>query len=169
MSNEINEDSCNMECASHELFWIDLCRYDECSKCKISTKRAFSYHHYIFDIPFDKILEISDSSNLVEFNKKIKIKGKMQNNEANGICDLKGKLFFCLKNLILQNRIECNKCNGSDTKRFFVISSFPKYFLVNLNLPNNSSCLSSMDILKTYLMIPGLFDSSSLFEYNKEQ
>lgn len=99
--NEIIDASCNSKCFSHKYIWMDLLKKEEC-ECKGVNKRLFSNHNYIFDIPIQKILEISEGFNKIEMDKCFKLKpSKFSEEFARNIIEIKGKLFLYLKALIV--------------------------------------------------------------------
>ena len=67
----------------------------EC-ECRGKVKRLYSYHNYVFDIPLDKVFEITSDSNTLD-SFKLTFKGV---NDLS-LNDLKGKIFFFLKLLIV--------------------------------------------------------------------
>lgn len=127
----------------------------------------------MFDIPFDKIFECLEKLQTPELNKRIKLKsGKLNsdNNNNNNIADFKGKLFNCLKNQLSQIKINCpsGRCSNNETKKTYILSNLPTFFMINLqnkNIFNNSA----LDVLKSFLLIPGLFDISTIFEYSNQK
>ena len=125
----------------------------------------------MFDIPFDKIFESLENLQSLELNKRIKLKsGKINSENNNNLADFKGKLFYCLKNQLSQIKITCpnGKCSINQTQKTYILSNLPTYFMVNLqnkNIFNNSA----IDVLKSFLLIPGLFDISTIFEYSNQK
>ncbi len=100
--NEINDTSCNSKCFTHKYIWMDLLKKEEC-ECKGTSKRLFSNHNYIFDIPILKIFEISESFNKIEMDKCLKLKTTRLSEEfTRNVFDIKGKLFLYLKALIVK-------------------------------------------------------------------
>ena len=55
--NEISDENCDEKCFSHKFLWLDLSRIDIC-KCSGTSKRLFSNHNYITDIPMSKIFNL---------------------------------------------------------------------------------------------------------------
>jgi hypothetical protein len=80
---------------------MDIMKKEEC-ECKGSTKRLFSNHNYVFDIPILKIFEISEGFNKIEMDKCFKLKpNKFSEDFTRNVYDVKGKLFLYLKALIV--------------------------------------------------------------------
>jgi hypothetical protein len=141
----------------------------EC-ECGSTNKKLFSYHNYIFDVPFDKIFENAENPQSVEFGKRIKLKSGKLGTDNVSLNDFKGKLFICLNNNLTQMKFDCpsGKCTQNQTHKTFTLSNLPTYFMVNLqnkNIFNNSA----LDVLKSLILIPGLFDISTIFEYKNEK
>lgn len=140
---EIKDTNCYNKCLAHKYLWIDLCRVDGC-ECQGSSKRLFSYHNYIFDIPLEKIFNLTNNVNLIEMSKSFKIKSiNTKNNNGNNnfanelnqissinnLSDIKGKLFLYYKLLFNQLKIDCpekgSSCEINKTNRAFFLLIFP--------------------------------------------
>ena len=124
----------------------------------------------MFDIPFDKIFESSENPQSIEFGKRIKLKSGKLGTENGSLTDFKGKLFISLNNHLNQVKLDCpnGKCTYNQTHKTYTLSNLPTYFMVNLqnkNIFNNSA----LDVLKSLILIPGLFDISTIFEYRNEK
>ncbi len=188
--NEVVDNMCtstSTKCVSHKNFWIDLCRIDEC-ECKGSSKRYYSNHNYIFDIPLQKLFEMSNNMNLVEMSKSFKLKtGKFSevgSTEMSSISDLKGKLFSHFKMLLNQVKVECPakgiRCEVNKTTKSFYLAKIPSYLAFNLqkniglNNNNNSGINSNntplvTEILKTFILIPHIFELGTIFDHSSKQ
>jgi hypothetical protein len=163
------------KCLAHKAFWIDLSRVDECD-CKASNKRLFSYHNYVFDIPIEKLFELTSNVNLIEMSKSFKIKkgGLSQSNELNGLSDLKGKLFLYLKMLINQVKVDCPekgiRCSVNKTNKNLYLSNFPHYLSFSLHKEKEKNYNTTIEeVLKTLILIPKIFDLSTIFDHSSKQ
>ena len=158
--NEISDETCTEKCFSHKFIWLDLARIDEC-KCKGTTKRLFSNHNYITDIPMKKIF------NIIKNNK---IKGKF-------LYESNQKLFNYYTNLISGIKINCpvngQKCPINKTFHKLHLSNSPSYLIFNLeheiNQKKENYAYSIMNILKSFILIPNKFDIRDLFELNSKK
>ena len=167
---------CSAKCPSHRDFWIDLCRVDEC-ECKGNSKRFYSNHNYIFDIPLDKLFELSNNMNLIEMSKSFKLKSgkfsEINKNEVLSISDLKGKLFLYYKLLLNVIKVECPakgiRCEVNRTSKSFFLSNFPSYLTFSLQKYNSSCFYTVTEILKTFILIPKIFDLGTLFNHSSKQ
>jgi len=164
---------CTSKCPSHKNFWIDLCRIEDC-ECKGSSKRFYSHHNYIFDVPLDKIFQLSNNLNLIEMSKSFKLKtGKFSqvgSTELANITDLKGKLFLYFKTLMNQIKVDCPakgiRCEINKTTKNLFLNNLPNY----LSFALQRKFLNTVtEILKTYILIPKLFDLSTLFDHSSKQ
>jgi hypothetical protein len=167
---------------------MDLCRIEEC-ECKGSSRRFFSQHNYIFDIPLEKIFELSSNINLIEMSKSFKLKtGKFSqvgSTELANISDLKGKLFLYFKMLLSNLKSDCPakgvRCELNNTTKKLYLNNLPNYLTFCLQRKNtknldtdtqniiSTSSITVTDTLKTLILIPKLFDLSSLFEHSSKQ
>ena len=190
---EIKDTNCYNKCLAHKYLWIDLCRVDEC-ECKGTSKRLFSYHNYIFDIPLDKIFNLTNNTNLVEMSKSFKLKSFTNKNSnstnnnnpfgigadlstistGNNLLDSKGKLFIYFKILFNQLKTECpekgHSCEINKTHRAFFLANIP--FNLNFSLVSPTKYnknLTHMEILKTFILIPKILDLSIMFDYSSKQ
>ncbi len=143
-----------------------MSRVDEC-ECKKSSKRMFSYHNYVFDIPLDKLFELTNM-NLIEMTKSFKLKGGKMMNEISSACDLKGKLFLYFKKLLECNRVVCTegRCEINKTNSRFMIANNPHYLVFSIQKNGYNSIL---DILNTFILIPKIFDLATMFEHSARQ
>ena len=156
--NEISDENCIEKCFSHKFIWLDLSRIDKC-KCNGSSKRLFSNHNYITDIPMNKIF------NLIDIKKNIPL---YENNQ---------KLFEYYTNLISKIKSNCpingQRCPINKTTHKLHLSNSPAYLIFNLeqNFKENNSNLAfnSLDILKNFVLIPNQFDIWDLFELNSRK
>jgi len=184
---EIKDTNCYNKCLAHKYLWIDLCRVDGC-ECQGSTKRLFSYHNYIFDIPLEKIFNLTNNVNLIEMSKSFKIKSintKNNNNNnftnelnqissINNISDIKGKLFLYYKLLFNQLKTDCpekgSSCEINKTNRAFFLTNIPYNLSFSLMNPKKyGKIYSHWEILKAFILIPKILDLSILFDYSSKQ
>lgn len=179
------------KCIAHSSFWMDLSRIEEC-ECKGTSRRFFSQHNYILDIPLEKIFELSSNINLIEMSKSFKLKtGKLSqvgSTEMANVSDLKGKLFLYFKMLLSHLKSDCPakgiRCELNNTTKNLYLNNLPNYLtfclqtkqsknLINENIDmqnmSSSASRSVTDTLKTLILIPKLFDLSTLFEHSSRQ
>ena len=162
--NEISDENCSEKCFSHKFIWLDLSRIDEC-KCKGTTKRLFSNHNYITDIPMDKIF------NLMNNNKN------KNNNEEFLLHNNNQKLFNYYTKLISGIKTNCpvngQRCPINKTFHKLHLANSPSYLIFNLGHDNNNIYekygYSIMNILKCFVLIPNKFDIWDLFELNSKK
>ena len=153
--NEITDENCTEKCFSHKFIWLDLSRIDKC-KCSGSTKRLFSNHNYITDIPMNKIF------NLIQVKKNFPL------HECNQ------KLFEYYTYLISKIKSNCpvngKRCPINKTFHKLHLSNSPSYLIFNLEQDfkedNSNFAFSSLNILKNFVLIPNKFDIWDLFELN---
>ncbi len=189
---EIKDTNCYNKCLAHKYLWIDLCRVDEC-ECKGTSKRLFSYHNYIFDIPLDKIFDLTTNTNLIEMSKSFKLKSLNNKNSininnnpfsfgidlnsistGNNLLDSKGKLFIYFKILFNQLKTDCpekgHSCELNKTHRAFFLANIPFNLNFSLVSPKKyNKNLTFMEILKTLILIPKILDLSVMFDYSSKQ
>ena len=155
--NEISDEICNNKCFSHKYIWMDLTRIDECG-CNGTSRRLFSNHNYITDIPMYQIFNY------------------VKNSKYN-ISEINQKLFFCYKDILKNLTMNCpmngTRCDINKTQHRLFLANSPSYFIFNLdyneiffnfNLNNNNFLL--IDILKCFVLIAKTFDINMLFEEN---
>jgi hypothetical protein len=168
---------CSSKCPSHRELWLDLCRVDEC-ECKGNSKRFYSNHNFIFDLPLDKVFELSSNMNLIEMSKSFKLKsGKISevgSSETTSLVDLKGKLFLYFKLLVNYVKVECPakgiRCEINKTYKSFFLSNSPSYLIFSLQKQTLINMnFSVMEILKTFILIPKIFDLGTLFDHSSKQ
>lgn len=158
--NEISDEICNnSKCFSHRFIWMDLTRIDEC-ECNGTSRRLFSNHNYITDIPMIQIFSLINNYN----NKSPKyiLAANYQ------------KLFFYYKEILHNLNMNCplngNRCNINKIYHRLFLGNSPSYFIFHLdyNQSNNnifnSYCL--LNILKCFVLISKSLDISTLFEEN---
>lgn len=92
--------------------------------------------------------------------------GKMSNDLVT-LSDLKEKLFLYFRMAMNQSDNKCqnSRCTVNLTNKHFFISNVPMYIVTSL-FPYSSTSIS--DLLKIFLLIPRLFELSSLFENNRK-
>lgn len=220
-SNETSDLNCKSKCFSHKNLWFDLGKRENCS-CGAKSKRLFSYHNYIVDIPLDSILSMAKSTNIIEMDKSIKLKSGKISKDLIELSDLKEKLFLYFRRFIESIQTSCPniRCNIQSISKSYMIGNNPSYLMFSLsysketrgviNLENNISLnyenesgnnnnsikgkiqnndslknysqydkiitnnksnnrnIKSMDILKSLVMIPKLFELASLFEHSSK-
>ena len=153
--NEIFDENCNIQCFSHKFIWLDLARIDEC-ECGGNTKRLFSNHNYITDIPIIKIF------NLMSYvtNKTLLYEDYQ-------------KLFIYYTNFLDNIKLNCpingTRCNINRTHHKLHLSNSPAYLIFNLEHDYLNEKFSLMNILKSFILIPVKFDIWSLFELNNKK
>ena len=160
--NEISDETCIEKCFSHKFIWLDLARIDEC-KCKGITKRLFSNHNYITDIPIKKIFNLMDNNN----NK----------NNENILFESNQKLFNYYTNLISGIKTNCpingQRCPINKTSHKLHLANSPSYLIFNieheLNEIEGNYAYPIMNILKSFILIPNKFDIWTLFELNSKK
>lgn len=142
---------------------------DEC-ECGGIGKRYFSYHNYVFDIPMDKLFLLTNNINLIEMSKSIKIRSGKLSNDIGSLNDLRGKLFLYFKTLLNQVKINCPKngirCEINRCSKKFILNNLPNYLTFNLQ---KAGVNSIMEILQTFILIPKIFDISTIFEHSSKQ
>ena len=157
--NEISDETCTEKCFSHKFIWLDLARIDEC-KCKGITKRLFSNHNYITDIPIKKIFNLMDN----------------KNNE-NILYESNQKLFNYYTNLISGIKTNCpingQRCPINKTSHKLHLSNSPSYLIFNIeheiNEIDGNYAYPIINILKSFILIPNKFDIWNLFELNSKK
>ena len=158
--NEISDETCSDKCFSHKFIWLDLARIDEC-KCKGTTKRLFSNHNYITDIPMKKIFNM--------------IKNSVNNGKY--LFDSKQKLFNYYTKLIYSMKTDCpvngQRCPINKTFHKLHLANSPSYLIFNLEHDisriDEDYAYSVMNILKSFVLIPNKFDIWDLFELNSKK
>lgn len=148
--------------------WLDLGKKESC-QCGAKSSRLFSSHNYIFDIPIDSILVIAKTTNLIEMSKSFKLKSGKISDDLIALSDLKEKLFLYYKQLINSIRSNCpdSRCSTNVTSKTFFLKNSPVYLMFNLSSDKNIT-KTSMEILKSFILIPRLFELSSLFEHSQK-
>ena len=153
--NEIFDENCSIQCFSHKFLWLDLARIDEC-ECGGNSKRLFSNHNYITDIPINKIFNLMNYS----VNKAL-------------IYEDYQKLFVYYNNLLDNIKMNCptngTRCNINKTHHKLHLSNSPNYLIFNLEHDYLNEKYSLMNILKSFVLIPVKFDIWSLFELNSKK
>ena len=169
--NDVSDENCTEKCFSHKFIWLDLSRIDEC-KCKGTTKRLFSNHNYITDIPMNKIFDL--------MNNKFNMHNSIKNNKSKDkflLYESNQKLFNYYTNLISGIKTNCptngNRCPINKTFHKLHLANSPSYLIFNLehdfNVIDESYSYSVMNILKSLILIPNKFDIWTLFELNSKK
>ena len=156
--NEISDEICNYKCFSHKYLWMDLTRIDECG-CNGTSRRLFSNHNYITDIPINKIFNYINN---------------LQKNPKYNITEINQKLFLyykdILKNLVMNCPMNGSRCDINKTEHRLFLANSPSYFIFNFDYNetnisfNNSSLL--INILKCFVLISKYLDIDMIFEEN---
>ena len=156
--NEISDEICNYKCFSHKFIWMDLTRIDECG-CNGTSRRLFSNHNYITDIPMNNIFNYINN---------------IQKNPNYNITEINQKLFLyykdILKNFIMNCPMNGTRCEINKTEHRLFLANSPSYFIFNLDYNeskiyfNNNSLL--LDILKCFILISKNLDINMIFEEN---
>ena len=159
--NEISEELCNIKCFSHKYIWMDLTRIDEC-ECNGTSRRLFSNHNYITDIPMFHIFSL--------------INNFFKNNPNCILSDIYQKMFYYYKDILHNINMNCplngNRCNINKTHHRLFLANSPSFFIFNLdyNQNNNYSNIfnnySLLNILKCFILISNSLSISLLFEEN---
>ena len=152
--NEISDEICNYKCFSHKYLWMDLTRIDECG-CNGTSRRLFSNHNYITDIPMNQIFNY------------------IKNSKYN-ISEINQKLFFCYKDILKNFTMNCpmngTRCDINKTQHRLFLANSPSYFIFNLDYNESSICFNNstllIDILKCFILITKNFDINMIFEEN---
>ena len=160
--NEISDGNCDEKCFSHKFLWLDLSRIDKC-KCSGTSKRLFSNHNYITDIPMSKIFNL------------ITIKNK--NKQEYSLYESNQKLFEYYTLLISRIKMNCpvngQRCPINKTFHKLHLANSPSYLIFNLeqelNEYNSNYSFSALNILKNFVLIPNRFDIWNLFELNNKK
>ena len=166
--NDISDEACTEKCFSHKFIWMDLARIDEC-KCKGKTKRLFSNHNYITDIPMKKIFNL--------MNNNVNIINKKENEGQFLLYESNQKLFNYYTNLISGIKTNCptngQRCPINKTFHKLHLANSPSYLIFNLeheiNKIEDNYAYSVMNILKSLILIPSKFDIWTLFELNSKK
>ena len=159
--NEISEELCNSKCFSHKFIWMDLTRIDEC-ECNGTSRRLFSNHNYIMDIPMYQIFSVIN--NIYKTNPNFYLYESYQN------------MFLYYKEILHNLNMNCplngNRCNVNKTHHSLFLANSPNYFIfyIDYNQNNNFNNIfnnySLLNILKCFVLISKSFDISTLFEEN---
>ena len=158
--NQISDELCNnSKCFSHRYIWMDLTRIDEC-ECNGTSRRLFSNHNYITDIPMDQIFTIIN--NYSNKNPKYILAANYQ------------KLFFFYKEILHNLNMNCplngNRCNINKIHHRLFLGNSPSYFIFHLNYnQSNNNIFNSnymLNILKCFVLISTSMDIPTLFEEN---
>ena len=160
--NEISDGNCEEKCFSHKFLWLDLSRIDIC-KCSGTSKRLFSNHNYITDIPMSKIFNL--------------IKIKSRNKQDYSLYESNQKLFEYYTLLISKMKMNCpvngQRCPINKTFHKLHLANSPSYLIFNLeqdfNEYNLNYSFTALNILKNLVLIPNRFDIWNLFELNSKK
>ena len=163
--NEISDEACTEKCFSHKFLWLDLSRIDIC-KCSGNSKRLFSNHNYITDIPMVKIF------NFMKLNLK-----KTEKDENFILYESNQKLFEYYTKIISRMKTDCpangQRCPINKTFHKLHLSNSPSYLIFNLEQHfqeiNQNYAFSAVNILKNFVLIPPKFDIWDLFELNSKK
>lgn len=152
--NEIKDTSCDMKCAAHKYVFMDISRKDHC-ECKGSSKRLYSYHNYILDIPLKRILDLTNNSSYYD----------------DTLFSLKGSILKIYRDIISNIKTNCpekgSRCTWNKTKTAYYLTSSPEY--ICFNLQDYSPNRNLLEILKTIILIPTSLNLSCIFSNNQEK
>ena len=152
--NNLNDKTCN-ECFSHKNISFNLYKIYEC-ECKAKSNPILGINNYFLDIPLNIII-----------NRLTKIKIK----------DMNQMLFDYYKKLIYNIKIkgDCprygKKCELNKVHKKYILKTCPSYLIFNLEndiFKNNELFFSLNNVLKTFILIPHIFDIKSLFNINNK-
>jgi hypothetical protein len=159
--NEISEELCNGKCFSHKYIWMDLTRIDEC-ECNGTSRRLFSNHNYITDIPMFHIFSL--------------INNLYKNNPNFILNEIYQKMFYYYKDILHNINMNCplngNRCNINKTHHRLFLANSPSFFIFNLdyNQNNNNNNIFNnftlLNILKCFILISKSLNIPILFEEN---
>ena len=156
--NEISDEICNYKCFSHKYIWMDLTRIDECG-CNGTSRRLFSNHNYITDIPMNKIFNYINN---------------LQKNPKYNITEINQKLFTyfkdILKNVVMNCPMNGKRCDINKTQHRLFLANSPSYFIFNLDFTESNIAFNNniflIDILKSFILISKNLDINMIFEEN---
>jgi len=158
--NQISDELCNnTKCFSHKYIWMDLTRIDEC-ECNGTSRRLFSNHNYITDIPMNQIFSLIN--NYSNKNPKYILAANYQ------------KLFFYYKEILHNLNMNCplngNRCNINKMHHRLFLGNSPSYFIFHLDYNQSNNNIFNnyymINILKCFILISKSLEISSLFEEN---
>ena len=169
-SNDITDESCRGKCFAHKYLWLDMQRIDEC-ECKGNTKRLLSNFNYIFDVRIDQVIEIAKHVHYGNNNNNHQ--QQQQQNMFNNLNEIHSKLFVYYKMMLMQSKNNCpvngNRCNINNTHKRLVLNNTPIYLVFALTRSNNNNndynlFTSVYDCLKSFILIPQIFQVESVFD-----
>ena len=149
--NEKHKEKCFDDCFSHKNLWINLVRIYECG-CKAHSKQILNRNNYFLDIPINIIIKNFIKNNLQDINQK---------------------LFIFYKQIISNIKIslDCpkygNKCKINKVNNRIILRNCPSYLIFNLEndyFKNISLYYPLNNILKSFILIPHIFNINSLFD-----
>lgn len=106
--------------------------------------------------------------------KTIKFKKNPKTDNSVVLDDLKGKLFLYFKTLLSLVKASCpqkgSRCSLNHAESTYIINNTPSYFNFNLSKSQKNKNLNFFDVAKTFLIIPEIFELSSIFKnYSKSK
>lgn len=138
-SSEISDTNCQNKCYAHKALWYDIGKIEVCNTCGYKSKRLFSYHNYLFDIPIESILSMTNSTNVVDMNKSFKLKSGKVSQDLMTLSDIKEKMFSYYKRLMNSSKSCCPgaRCDSHSTTKNLFIGNSPSYLMFNLTFNMN--------------------------------
>ena len=127
-------------------------------------------HNYIFDVPIEKIFELSEVLKIQELSKSIKKTGAF-GPQMSSLIDMKGKLFLYIKILINKAKVNCPekglRCPINQVHKQFNLNNKPMYLAFNIS-NSQLTQTSSIDVLKSLLLIPRILELNTIFQHNSK-
>ena len=145
---------CN-ECFCHKNISIVLYKLYEC-ECSAQSKPILSNNNYILDIPINIIINKFLSNKLKDMNQMLFIfyQQLIQNIKIKGDCPIYGK-----------------NCKTNKVHKKYILKKCPSYLIFNLEndfFKNKEIFCSLNNILKTFILIPHIFNINSLFDLKQK-
>ena len=140
---------CN-ECFCHKNFSIVLYKLYEC-ECRAQSKPILNINNYFLDIPINIIINKFISNKLKDMNQMLFIYYQLliQNVKIKGDCPIYGK-----------------NCQFNKVHKKYILKKSPSYLIFNLEIDffkNKELFYSLNNILKTFVLIPHIFNINTLF------
>ena len=150
-NNDNSKIICSDDCFTHKHLSVNILKIYEC-ECKGNTKKILSKNNYFLDIPINIINNKFSKNNLYDINQK---------------------LFIYYKHIIAKtnNHIQCpqfgDQCKINKVHCKFILKNYPSYFIFNLEndyFKINQLFFSLNNILKSFILIPHIFNINSIFD-----
>ena len=140
---------CN-ECFCHKNISIVLYKLYEC-ECRAQSKPIININNYFLDIPINIIINKFISNKLKDMNQMLFIYYQLliQNVKIKGDCPIYGK-----------------NCQFNKVHKKYILKKSPSYLIFNLEIDffkNKELFYSLNNILKTFVLIPHIFNINTLF------